>query len=132
MKVLVDTNILFSAILNENSRVAKALIYVSLYHEMVFAEQNLWEIREIIRRKMPTKKRAMEKLLRTLSYDVIKTLEDTEIEMRDAKDKPILLAAIQNGVDIILTGDKDFLVLRIKHPRGMNVAEFFEKYVMQI
>lgn len=129
MKVLVDTNILFSAILNENSRVAKALIYVSLYHEMVFAEQNLWEIREIIRRKMPTKKRAMEKLLRTLSYDVIKTLEDIEIEMRDAKDKPILLAAIQNGVDIILTGDKDFLVLRIKHPRCMNVAEFFEEYL---
>ncbi|MBQ3309698.1 putative toxin-antitoxin system toxin component, PIN family [Candidatus Saccharibacteria bacterium] len=129
MKVLVDTNILFSAILNENSRVAKALIYVSLYHEMVFAEQNLWEIREIIRRKMPTKKRAMEKLLRTLSYDVIKTLEDTEIEMRDAKDKPILLAAIQNGVDIILTGDKDFLVLKIKHPRCMNVAEFFEEYL---
>ena len=44
---------------------------------------------------------------------------DIEIEklIRDAKDQPILNAAIVFDVDIILTGDKDFLSLEIEHPR---------------
>ncbi len=42
-----------------------------------------------------------------------------EIEklIRDAKDQPILNAAIVFDVDIVLTGDKDFLSLEIEHPR---------------
>ena len=44
---------------------------------------------------------------------------DIEIEklIRDAKDQPILNAAIVFDVDIVLTGDKDFLSLEIEHPR---------------
>ena len=44
---------------------------------------------------------------------------DIEIEklIRDAKDQPILNAAIVFDVDIGLTGDKDFLSLEIEHPR---------------
>ena len=46
--------------------------------------------------------------------------------IRDAKDQPILNAAIIADVDVILTGDKDFLSLDIEHPRCMNVAQFLE------
>lgn len=46
--------------------------------------------------------------------------------IRDAKDQPILNAAIVSDVDIILTGDKDFLSLDMEHPKCMTVAQFFE------
>ena len=46
--------------------------------------------------------------------------------IRDAKDQPILNAAIVADVDVILTGDKDFLSLDMEHPKCLTVAEFLE------
>lgn len=46
--------------------------------------------------------------------------------MRDEKDQPILNAAILYDVDIILTGDKDFLSLDMDHPKCMTVAQFLD------
>lgn len=51
MKILVDTNILISALLFPKSKPAKALIYVSEQHEMVLCDQNLREVREVLQRK---------------------------------------------------------------------------------
>jgi predicted nucleic acid-binding protein len=49
MKILVDTNILISAILFPGSKPSKALLKVSEEHEMVLCEQNLTEFREVVR-----------------------------------------------------------------------------------
>lgn len=46
--------------------------------------------------------------------------------MLDAKGRPILNAAIMSAVDIILTGNKDFLSLNMEHPKCMTVTQFFE------
>jgi predicted nucleic acid-binding protein len=32
------------------------------------------------------------------------------------------------GIDVFLTGDKDFLVLDVEIPEIMNMAEFLEKF----
>ena len=37
-------------------------------------------------------------------------------EVRDKKDIPVLSDALYNNIDILLTGDKDFLESEIKHP----------------
>lgn len=36
--------------------------------------------------------------------------------VRDKKDIPVLSDALYNNVDVLLTGDKDFLESEIKHP----------------
>lgn len=41
MKILVDTNILISAVLFPRSKPAKALVYIAENHEMVLCDQNL-------------------------------------------------------------------------------------------
>lgn len=46
--------------------------------------------------------------------------------IRDVKDQPILNGAIIADVDIILTGDKDFLSLDLDRPKCMTAAEFLE------
>lgn len=44
-----------------------------------------------------------------MSYELIPAVDHAEKLIRDAKDQPILNAAIVSDVDIILTGDKDLI-----------------------
>ena len=126
MRILVDTNILISALLFPKSKPSKALIYVSEYHEMVLCDRNLYELRDVLKRKAPNSLPDAEVLLNELSYELIPATYNAEKLIRDAKDQPILNAAIVADVDIILTGDKDFLCLDMEHPKCMTVTEFFE------
>lgn len=59
-----------------------------------------------------------------LSFELIPAAYHAEKLIRDAKDQPILNAAIIADVDIILTGDKDFLCLDIEYPKCIRVSEF--------
>jgi predicted nucleic acid-binding protein len=53
---------------------------------------------------------------------------DLEVEMkiRDISDRPILRAAIAANVDVIITGDKDFLESGVNDPLIMTAAEFVQ------
>lgn len=126
MKILVDTNILISALLFPQSKPSKALLYISQYHEMVLCEQNLKELREVLTRKAPNVLPDAEVLLAELSYELIPAAYHAEKLIRDAKDQPILNAAIVADIDIILTGDKDFLSLTMARPKCMTAAQFLE------
>lgn len=59
-----------------------------------------------------------------LSYELIPAAPHAQKLIRDAKDQPILNAAILHDVDIILTGDKDFLSLDMEHPKCVTVTQF--------
>lgn len=54
----------------------------------------------------------------------MKVLIDTEALIRDVMDRPILRAAINADVDVLLTGDKDFLESDVIKPKIMTAAEF--------
>ena len=124
MRILIDTNILISAILFPNSRVAKTLIYVTQYHNVVLCDKNVSELRDVLSRKKPEKLLDAEILLVEMSYELIPATYHINQVIRDAKDQPILNAAIIADVDIILTGDKDFLCLDIEKPKCMTVNDF--------
>lgn len=47
-----------------------------------------------------------------------------ENQIRDSKDRPILRAALNEGVQLFLTGDKDFLESAVKDPRIISVPDF--------
>ncbi len=126
MKILIDTNILISAVLFPRSKPAKALVYTAENHEMVLCDQNLTELREVLNRKAPQALPDAEVLLTELSYDLIPAVPHAQKLIRDAKDQPILNAAILYDIDIILTGDKDFLSLNMEHPKCMTVAQFLD------
>lgn len=126
MRILVDTNILFSALVFPQSRPAKALLHVANNHEMVLCDRNITELRNILERKAPNFLPDAEVLLAEMSYELIPAVNYAEKLIRDAKDQPILNAAIVADVDIILTGDKDFLSLEMAHPRCITIAQFLE------
>ncbi len=126
MRILVDTNVLFSALLFPGSRPAQALLRVVARHEMVLCDRNIAELRSILERKAPRYLPDAEVLLAELPYELIPAVEYAEKLIRDAKDQPILNAAVVADVDMILTGDKDFLSMGLEHPQCLTVAQFLE------
>lgn len=84
------------------------------------------ELREVLKIKAPQALPDAEVLLAELSYDLIPATPHAQKLIRDVKNQPILNAAILYDVDIILTGDKDFLSLDMEHPRCMTVAQFLD------
>lgn len=127
MRILVDTNILFSALLFPRSKPAQALLYAVDHHEIVLCDRNITELRDILKRKAPKYLPDAEVLIAELPYELIPAVDHAEKLIRDAKDQPILNAAIVADVDVILTGDKDFLSLEMEHPRCLTVAQFLEE-----
>ncbi len=123
---MIDTNILISAVLFPHSKPARGVVYVAENYEMVLCDQNLAELREVLQRKVPQALSDAEVLLTELSYELIPAVPHAQKLMRDVKDQPILNAAILYNIDIILTGDKDFLSLDMNYPRCMTVAQFLD------
>lgn len=126
MRILIDTNILFSALLFPGSNPSKALLHAAQQHELVLCDQNIAELRDILSRKAPQYLPAAEALLAEMSYELIPALHHGTVSIRDAHDQAILNAAILSNVDIILTGDKDFLCLDTEHPVCMSVVQFLK------
>ena len=127
MRILVDTNILFSYLLFPHSKPAQALLYAVDHHEIVLCDRNITELRDILKRKAPKYLPDAEVLIAELPYELIPAVDHAEKLIRDAKDQPILNAAIVADVDAILTGDKDFLSLEMEHPRCLTAAQFLEE-----
>lgn len=126
MRILIDTNILLSAILFPQSKVAQTFLYITEHHDVVLCDRNIYELREVLKRKKPGKLPVAEAFLEEFSYELIPAVFLTEKQIRDKKDQPILNAAIVADVDIILTGDKDFLCLQMEHPKCMSVTDFLK------
>ena len=113
------------------SKPAWALRYIADNHEIVLCDRNIAELRDILGRKAPKYLPDAEVLLTEMSYELIPAADHAKKLMRDAKDQPILNAAIVSDVDLILAGDKDFLSLGMEHPKCMTVAQFLESEGME-
>jgi predicted nucleic acid-binding protein len=51
MRILIDTNVLFSALLFPSSKPSKALFHVAENHIIVLCDRNISELRDILQRK---------------------------------------------------------------------------------
>lgn len=132
MRVLIDTNIMISAALSSKGTPYKAFTKAVTHpNKGVICDQNIEELRRIFNRKFPQKISLLEHFLSIalLAMEVVPTpVEEVESEknIRDVADRPILRAAINANVDVLLTGDKDFLESRVTNPKIMTAADFLE------
>jgi putative PIN family toxin of toxin-antitoxin system len=127
MKILADTNILFSAALYENSKPAQAMKHIRKNHTLYLTDYVLQELRRIVLQKRPDKAASVDRFLATQNYQLLQEAENPSAEIRDPKDAPILAAAIEGDIDIIISRDGHFLSLDIKHPRVMSAAQYLEE-----
>ena len=132
MRVFVDTNTLLSAIVFPKGTTALAFQGVLAHHRLVLCTYVLEEAKRVIESKFPSFVKAFALFINSLDFELVYTPTDIaydETLMRDPKDVPILITAQRENVDIILTGDKDFHALEIKHPEILSASQFVDKYL---
>ncbi|MCD7784393.1 MAG: putative toxin-antitoxin system toxin component, PIN family [Oscillospiraceae bacterium] len=132
MKVMLDTNIIISAALFPNGKVASAFYKaISPPFQPIVCDYVVDELHRKFREKFPHRVTEMEAFLYNalLYIRLVRTPEielDIEKEIRDLKDRPILRAALDAHADLFLTGDKDFLESNVTDPRIISVNDFLE------
>ena len=123
MHILIDTNILFSALIcegNERLLIEKA---AAQGHTVIVTDLIIEEIQCAVDRKLPQSKsrkaRSVLKLILNKKQIHLKTAEQYFRLIAKArkyinkKDAPILAAGLQKEIDAIVSGDSDF----IKNPK---------------
>lgn len=129
MQVMLDTNIFISMIFFPSLQLAKRL---TENHQIVVCDYVIEELRLVVDRKFPSKRMYLDRFFLELPFELVYTPKALDLgefpEMRDIKDSPILATAIMEGIDVFVTGDKDFLVLDVDTPEIVTMAEFLERY----
>ena len=135
MKIMIDTNILISAVLFPKGKASRALQKSLLppYQPMI-SDYILEEFKNKFSEKFPDEKEEMEAFLKPFLclvsvVETPETEEPAEGKIRDPKDRPIIRAAIKHKVDLFLTGDKDFLESTVDNPQILSADEFLKMYV---
>ena len=75
----------------------------------------------------------VERLLEKMSIELVYTPDHIEsglFEIRDMKDYPVFYTAMTNGVDVLVTGDKDFANVDVDMPEIMTPTQFAETYMI--
>lgn len=139
MKVLLDSNVLFSGlgfIGNENKVIWLAVLGRI---KLVVSDYILLESRKNIEKKFTgdRQKDALEVLERLIISEAlqVKRKEKYLVHLEDAralineKDSPILACAMLEDIDILITGDRSFHTKKVKDRiRVMGAGEFLERY----
>jgi putative PIN family toxin of toxin-antitoxin system len=132
MRIMLDTNIIASAILFPSQRMNALMEDITEHHEMCIASYVLNELNEVVARKFPNKKEALDRFLLKARFTIVRTPEFIEkglFEIRDKKDYPVLYTAIVEDMDLLITGDKDFAEVEVTHPKILTPAEYLERYL---
>ena len=125
MRIMIDTNVIVSAIYNQESKPAKILSHVCENHKLVLCDYIVAECYDVIMRKFPHHTTVFDKLLALMSYELVAAPRDG-LTMSNPKYSPLLNAAIIADVDIIISGDKHFLSLDIERPKILSTSSYFE------
>ncbi len=119
MNILLDTNILFSALISDGKERLLVSKIIGKRYKIVVTDLILEEINDVIYRKISKKKRNKAKeIITTLSksgfvfvkkYDLYKNNINKAKGYINEKDAPILAAGLQKEINFIVSGDKDFI-----------------------
>ena len=133
MRIMLDTNIIVSAVLFPGSLLAQNTLELSDRYRLVICDRVIFELRDVMRRKFPDRTLECEQFLRKLDFELALSPADIDPDVypkiRDKKDYPILAAAIIADVDIFISGDGDFSATDIQHPEIMTITEFAKSYL---
>lgn len=132
MRVMLDTNIFISMIFFPSRQTKELAKRLTDSHQIVVCDYVVEELRLVTERKFPAKRKFLDRFFLELPFELVYTPKELDLnefpEMRGTKDSPILATAIMEGIDVFVTGDKDFLALDVEMPEIVTMAEFLEQY----
>lgn len=131
MRVMLDTNVLISAIIFPNERMDSLIYKAVLDHQLVLSSYIINELLDVAMRKFPKKIKDVDLFLTRLPYELVYTPREQNLDffnIRDINDYPVLYSAIIEDVDLFITGDADFDGVEIEKPEIITPSEFLERY----
>lgn len=126
MKIFADTNVLVSAF-TARGLCADLLEVILADHKLITGEIVLNELERVLLKKLNVPQKKVTQTLLFLRKHQIEPIPDkpSEVKVRDEDDRWVLESALRAKADILVTGDKDLLVisnhvpqLKIISPRG--------------
>jgi putative PIN family toxin of toxin-antitoxin system len=126
MRVMIDSNVLISAVYNPNSKPARVVRDVCENHDLLLCDHIVAECYEVVGRKFPQHTPVLDKLLSSLGYSFVFAPRGDGAPIADPKDAPILNAAILENVDLIVSGDHHFLSLELERPKVLTPAQYLK------
>ncbi|MDR1179557.1 MAG: putative toxin-antitoxin system toxin component, PIN family [Spirochaetales bacterium] len=131
MRIMLDTNVLISAIVFPNDRMDTLIYKAALDHRLILSSYIIDELLKVTERKFPAKAKDVDLFLTRLPYELVYTPKEPKRDLftiRDMDDYPALYSAIVEDVDLFVTGDDDFLDVEIEKPEIITPSEFLERY----
>ncbi|MCL2025096.1 MAG: putative toxin-antitoxin system toxin component, PIN family [Coriobacteriia bacterium] len=128
MRVMIDTNVIISALMFPASKPADVLVCVAEEHELILCDYIVSEVEEKIAQKRPDLVSAVKVLFESMLYRCVPSTTFSGHVISDPKDQPILNASLKGDVDVMVTGDKHFKKLNLERPQVMSPAEFLDTF----
>lgn len=130
-KVFLDANIWLSAIFWPEGKASQAVNKAWLNYRVFTSDYVIAEVSRKAKERFPHQGWRVEQFFQRSKYNltILDTPEETvaeELLVRDNGDRPIVRAAIREGVDIILSGDRDLLEAGLVYPAVFTVHDFLE------
>ena len=135
MKLLVDSNILVAASIFPHGVSAKAYnkAFDGKEFSVVVCTYSIGEFLNTCDKKFSIRMPEIQSFLSDMlsKAELIRTPPESEKVpeeelIRDIKDRPVLRAAVAANVDIIVTGDKDFLEAHLTNIKTISPADFIK------
>ena len=129
MRVMVDANVLLSAIVFRSANMMRVTEHASSGgNELVLSSWVLGEVRRVVAKKWPKRASSLEALLLAMRYELVQTPPVDEIEwglfeIRDPMDYPVLYSAVFTDVDVFVTGDRDFASVDVGKPAVLTPVD---------
>jgi putative PIN family toxin of toxin-antitoxin system len=125
VKVALDTNVLVSAFATRGL-CADVFNLVLAEHELIVGPAVLSELRAVLRGKFMVPERVVDEVVALIHERavVVGTAVAVDVAIRDADDAAVLAEAMGGSAEVLVTGDRDLLVIsqklpiRILTPRG--------------
>jgi len=129
---MIDTNVFISAAVLSSPRMLQLIEEISENHTVVLSTYIVDELKRVTREKFPDRVDTVERFLHELPFELTYTPEKIDKskypEIRDIKDLPVLVSALKEDVDVLLSGDIDFSPLDIERPEILSPRAFIELY----
>jgi putative PIN family toxin of toxin-antitoxin system len=131
VKIVFDTNVILSSFLTEG--IAHRIFnHCLLNHNIYISEFVISELSRILTKKFNVKANDLQEFLDFIKSTVICAIPENIIPKicRDKNDNQILQLAEYINADIIISGDKDLLVLRsYEETQIISPRDFFNEYL---
>ena len=126
MKILLDTNVLISAFIfgGQSGHLLSRLFESE--HQLYVSDYIDQEFKRKLEDKWPEKVDQVYGLYHQMDIIFCESTKEILGQLRDAKDIPVLSDARYHHIDVILTGDKDFLEAELEYPLIYSPAMLLE------